>query len=406
MKPKPYADDKVTNLWWRPRADGVPVAYLRKSLNGEDTWLSLGILAPDRARQIVRDKLRELGEQELMRRLGAGVPEEAKLSTVAELKAAYRKYWATTRKEPATGEANILRFEQIVSEGAGASDASTLAAWSVDTVKAFEAGRVQRTRQRAIEKKWDEEEAAARMTSAMRTVAGIYRQARSLFSADALGSAAYRALTLPVDLAKVQKQKPGDASMPQYVRPAATVVQAVVDGIRELRVADGALHLAAMMEILFGARVGTAAAVKWSWFVDQGMVDLEGRALVAVEIRVAKGGLSTVQIFRDDYAALLELKGDENKEYVIPGKDAEERREVFVRLQAWLRGKGLDRRLPNHELRKLFGDTVTKRHGVEAASGALGHSDVKLTRKHYAESGASAPIGLGDVERPQRRAAS
>lgn len=406
MKTKLTADAEVTNLAWRLRSDGLETAVFRRVVDGRDKWVSLGVMDRAAARRIVREKLRDLGEQEFLRRLGVG-QEVRKLSTWGDVKAAYKAFWAGTRKEPATGEANILRMEQILREGADAGEESPISSWCTDTVAKFEAGRVERTRQRAIEQKWDAEKLEEKMTSAMRTVWGIYRQARSIFAQDALSSVHYRGLTLPEDLAATQKLSPGDQGMPQYSRPAASVVQAVIDGVRELRTTDKALYLAAMMEILFGARVGTAAAAKWAWFIDQGTVDMaSGRPLVAVQIRIAKGGLSTVQIFRDDYLALLDARGPEEREYVVPGKDAEERREVFVRLLAWLRGRGLDRRQPNHELRKLFGDTVTKRHGVEAASGALGHSDLKLTRKHYSESMATAPISLGDVTDPQRQRVS
>lgn len=403
MKPRAsaYADEEVLNLWWRPRADGTAVAYFRKRVDGADKWIMLGVLEPKRARQIVRDKLRVLGEEELLRRLGlATIPEES-LSTCADLITAYRAYWEGTRKDPETCERNILRWLQILREGAGADEKAPLSIWNPDTVEAFEAGRVKRIRAKIEAEKWDAERAAAEMTSSMRTVWGVFRQAKSLFAAAALASKPYRTLRFPKELKRTNELRPGDQSMPQYARPAATIVADIAGGINALRLSDKPLFLAAMVEIITGARVGTAVEAKWAWFVDHGAIDIgSGRGLVAFEIRVAKGGLSVVQVFKEDYEAMLAARVGDGA-YIVPGESTEIRREVFVRLADWLRGKGLDRRQPNHELRKLFADTVNKIHGWEAAQNLLGHSDPKL-KKHYAEAGAVAPISLLDVIDPRR----
>lgn len=398
-------DDKMTNLWWRPRKDGIEVAYFRKLIAGKDTWKAIGVVSPAVARAAVQRELEERGRESLYRKLGIG-QEEQRMSTVGELLTAYRLFWAGTTKDPDTANNNALRFLQVIREGAGGDEAASVKLWSRDTIKAFETARIKEVRAKVKAQGWDAEEAERRMTSAMRTVWGVFRQARSVFSREALESAAYRPLTLPArdELRAAHETKVGDASMPSYTRPAVSIVSTVVEGLAELARGDRAMFLAAMMEILVGARVGTAAAAKWAWFLDQGAVDITtGRHLVAVEIRLAKGGLSTVQIFREDYEALLAVRGDDAGEYVVPGADEGARREVFERLADWLRGKGLDRRQPNHELRKLFADTVAKSHGRAAATDALGHSSPQLLR-HYAEAGTAAPISLADVLKPVRRA--
>ena len=396
------ADSELSNLWWRPRADGVEVAYIRQRVAGRDTWKSLGIVEPRVARDLVRAELRARGNESLMIKLGVGV-ETKRLSTVGEVIEAYRKFWAGTRKDPQTGENNISRLMQLLKAGGGAGERDSISAWCADTVRAFETSKVQKVRARAVAERWDAEMLEVRMTSAMRSVWGVFRQAKSIFSREALASAQFRALILPEDLDATTRLRVGDRSMPEYSRPAAAVVAAVMEGIAGLRSADPAMFLAAMMEILTGARVGTAAEAKWSWFVAHGAVDAtSGRPLVAFEIRLAKGGLSVVQLYMEDVEQLRAARvggGD----FIVPGTDATARREVFTRLQAWLRLRGLDRRQPNHELRKLFADTVNKIHGWEKASNLLGHSDLKL-KKHYAEAGAIAPISLSDILIPARNA--
>jgi integrase len=56
---------------------------------------------------------------------------------------------------------------------------------------------------------------------------------------------------------------------------------------------------------------------------------------------------------------------------------------VFERLAAWLRKNGVGARKPIHELRKEFGSTVNRKHGLSAAKDLLRHSDIAITASHY-----------------------
>jgi integrase len=58
---------------------------------------------------------------------------------------------------------------------------------------------------------------------------------------------------------------------------------------------------------------------------------------------------------------------------------------TFRRLNGWLRAKGVDTPNPIHTLRKEFGTLICQRFGIFAAAEALRHSDIRLTRAHYAE---------------------
>ena len=56
---------------------------------------------------------------------------------------------------------------------------------------------------------------------------------------------------------------------------------------------------------------------------------------------------------------------------------------VFKRLNAWLRAHGVEERNAVHALRKEFGTQINRTHGLFAASAALRHSSIQLTRAVY-----------------------
>jgi integrase len=56
---------------------------------------------------------------------------------------------------------------------------------------------------------------------------------------------------------------------------------------------------------------------------------------------------------------------------------------LFDQLIAWLRGKGIKSRNALHALRKEFGSLICAQAGIFAASTALRHSSINLTREYY-----------------------
>jgi integrase len=58
---------------------------------------------------------------------------------------------------------------------------------------------------------------------------------------------------------------------------------------------------------------------------------------------------------------------------------------AFKRLNSWLRDKGVAAQKPLHTLRKEFGSLVCEQFGIFAASEALRHADIRLTRAHYVD---------------------
>lgn len=65
---------------------------------------------------------------------------------------------------------------------------------------------------------------------------------------------------------------------------------------------------------------------------------------------------------------------------------------VFKNLIKWLRSKGIAGRNPLHVLRKEFGSQINKQHGIFAASVALRHSNIAITRDTYVEDRAVSAV--------------
>jgi integrase len=70
---------------------------------------------------------------------------------------------------------------------------------------------------------------------------------------------------------------------------------------------------------------------------------------------------------------------------------------IFENLIAWLRSKGVATKTPLHTLRKEFGSLINQRHGIHAASLALRHANIGVTRLHYVDSRPRATPGLGGL---------
>jgi len=70
---------------------------------------------------------------------------------------------------------------------------------------------------------------------------------------------------------------------------------------------------------------------------------------------------------------------------------------IFECLIGWLRIKGVETKTPLHTLRKGFGSLINQRHGIHAASLALRHANIGVTRLHYVDSRLKATPGLGGL---------
>jgi integrase len=74
---------------------------------------------------------------------------------------------------------------------------------------------------------------------------------------------------------------------------------------------------------------------------------------------------------------------------------------LFAELVAWLRGKGLTARNALHALRKEFGSQICAQAGIYAASVALRHSSINLTREYYIDKKQPAFLAIGKLMQEQ-----
>jgi integrase len=75
----------------------------------------------------------------------------------------------------------------------------------------------------------------------------------------------------------------------------------------------------------------------------------------------------------------------------------------FEELLTWLHGKGIKSRNPLHALRKEFGSQICAQAGIYAASVALRHSSITLTRDYYIDKKQPAFLSVTKLmqEQPQ-----
>lgn len=388
------ADPKQENLSWRGE-----FAYLRKKQpGGTEQWKSLGKLAPEDARRIVKHMIQKLNATELQIKLGM-IARRSSAATIGEVIKAYDHYTAGVDIDPATVHSCKNRLRLLVRSVKGDTfdvDSAPVDILNELLVRQYSAAVIIDRKAQAKLEQWDAEKYEAKLAQAQRTIRSTVQQARSIFSADARKSPPYRALDLP-DLTEFLEVKVGESTLVAYDPPPAAVLERIRQDVPALKLEDPAAWLAMQLEVNGGLRRGSAVQAKWDWFNEH------PDKTVDLAVRRAKGGHS---LLRFDWDLFQDMKATRQDlgEYVVPGMDPAKlaqlpekerpeadlkvRQVVFDRLLEWLRARGLDKdscRMPNHALRKWFGDTQYQEHGATAAQNALGHSTAKLTSTVYSQ---------------------
>ncbi len=374
------SDSKEKNLYWR--GDAATFRLKLPGIDGREIWESFGAVSPDVARLLTKKKRRELLDTWALEKHKLIVPEQ-RLSTFLELYDAYKSWAAGARIADRTVRENENALRRFVREAAGeAAEEGSLDILTPQLITRYEAARLTIVKAEAKKSEWTPEQLERALDQAQTTVASTLRQARSVFSRKARSSDAYRKLKLPATLDAFMAHAVDGSSLKNYERPDAAIVKKVLGAIPALRQTDPAMWLAAMVEINAAARRSTAVNSRWDWFVDEGRVcPLTEKPLVSFRVQVAKGNRSAPVVFRDMYEEMLAARGDA-RPYIVPGDTEKDRQEVFTRLVKFLRELGLDRRQPNHELRKLYTDDMLDTHGENAALAATGHSDARMLRAY------------------------
>jgi hypothetical protein len=407
------ADTLQENLSWRGDR-----AYFRKKMpDGRERWKTLGLLSKDDARRAVKHMLQKLTIEDLEKKLGIlGRSSYAKIGAVIT---AYDLYTAGIQIDPLTVRGNKAALRRILAVVQGEKfdvDGADTSLLTRALLQDYSAAMIAERKQSGLEQAWDPEELKVQLQRAQRTIGSTVQQARSVFSAAALESTAYRSLELP-DLKPFLEAKVGEGTVVRYVPPPLQVLDRISADARDLKEEDPTMWLALMLMVNGGCRRNSAVEAKWEWFVEG--LDRDQQPMVELDVRVAKGGNSLVRFDWGLYQEMKALRSDLSP-YIVPGRDtmtaaleervsslersraaaaliAEARAElalacqkarqnVFTRLVQWLRKRGLDeRRAPNHELRKWYIDQKFSQHGATEAQNAAGHHDGKLTSKVYSQ---------------------
>jgi integrase len=305
-------DGKEPCLVWRTWGDGRKTAYYRQIISGRERRKSLGELAPDDARALVRKLRRAASLDDIERRLGFAREVEKPVARVAELLAAYDSHCAGADLEARTAHETKNAFLLILRralDGGCAPEAAPLTAFTVELLREFAARTFSARRERCRRLGLDTEQTREALASCQRTIRSTVRQARSLFSREAMQSRAYAALGLDglPGLPAALGVSLGESSTKPYDPLPAGTVERIGREAAALKTANPALWLAFQLEINAGLRRGSVVAARWDWFADRG-AGIDGGRWIDLCVRVAKGRNYTLRIDPAWYDELLAVR--------------------------------------------------------------------------------------------------
>jgi integrase len=207
------------------------------------------------------------------------------------------------------------------------------------------------------------------------------RNARSLFSKEALKL--YRqseTLAIP-DLSEFLSVGLFNAKK-YFVLQPVTVIKKLFVAAPELKASDLNAYRAFLACAQIGLRKSEAASFRMEWLQEEDTPVVLVHADGKFKPKHGHGRKVCIDPWVAEELRALSAGG----KYFIDGTDTERTDTVFERLNAWLRGQGVDATKPTHELRKLWFSQKSKRHGIEAAAEQGGHRDPKITMSFYSSS--------------------
>ena len=176
----------------------------------------------------------------------------------------------------------------------------------------------------------------------------------------------------------------------------------VTNARQELRTASPEAYKLFLLCLCAGLRRGEADVCLWTQLnADDSSIRLEANQYI--EPKHGSGG--TVYVDPSLMKELLSFKGPEQDGFVVnsplgwkPTTYRRYRCEPHWRtLIGWLESNGINARKKVHELRKLFGDAIVKRHGIFAGSAQLRHSTIQMTASHYTDPRQRAALPVGNL---------
>jgi integrase len=239
-----------------------------------------------------------------------------------------------------------------------------------------------------------------RVLKSRRISAGsILRQAGSLFTPRLLE------LIKPEGLSENPFTKVPRVKRPsQRYRSETDFAKLIDKALKELALVDPQAFAAFLLLGFAGLRRSEADSLRWDAFhFDEGFIriattsDFGGKSAESLaDIHLEPEIITLFRAYQASSRGPFVLESDRK-----PKPDATFARyraeATFKRLLVWLRTHGIDNEKPLHTLRKEFGAQLAKKHGILAASIALRHSDIGVTRSHYVDDRTRATVGLGHL---------
>jgi integrase len=238
-----------------------------------------------------------------------------------------------------------------------------------------------------------------RTNGARQTAASIIRNAKALFSPRLLRNLS---LDLPrplpfdgVDLGKRPRTRyKSKVNAPLLVKQAH----------EELKVSHPELFKIFLLSIGGGLRRSEIDKLTWKQFDWQkGTLSVEANEYGDVK---TEASAETIDIGADMVTYFKEQFARSKSEFVVSSSVVAGQPKHwnhyrcdhhFKDLIDWLRTKGVETRNPIHTLRKEFGSLINQKFGLFAASAALRHSSIAVTREHYVDRKERIALDLSDL---------
>jgi integrase len=234
---------------------------------------------------------------------------------------------------------------------------------------------------------------------ARQTAASIIRNAKALFSPRLLRNLS---LNLPsplpfdgVDLGKRPRTRyKSKVDAPKLIKDAH-------DELKERKPEIFKIFLLSMGAGLRRSEIDKLTWKQFDW--KRGILSIETNEYGDVK---TEASAETIDIGADMLAFFKEHFEQRDSEFVVSSAVEADRPKHwnhyrcdhhFKEFITWLREKKVDTRNPIHTLRKEFGSLVNQKFGLFAASAALRHSSISVTREHYVDRKERIALNLSDL---------
>jgi integrase len=245
-----------------------------------------------------------------------------------------------------------------------------------------------------------------RSRAAKISVNSFLRRAKSLFAPDVIKHLSRVQLPSPLPFERVSFEP---RQLMRY-RSTINVEKLTRDAHEELAQNDSPSFLAFLLALGAGLRRIEIDRLEWSAFRwNDNVIRIEPTEHFDVKTEHSIGDVSIdaeLMSMMHGYAArarsnfVIESRNLPRKRATFENYRAQN---VFERLSAWLRSKGVSAPKPIHELRKESGSMVNRKHGLTAAKDFLRHADVAITAAHYIDRARQATSGLGALLATDRK---